>query len=49
MKRDIDMHSTARIALLTFLLTLGIVGVGMHIGHSMWKDTVDPCYGYAIC
>lgn len=43
------MRKATGIALLTFLLILGIAGGGVKIVNSLWSAESDPCLGYAIC
>lgn len=43
------MRKATGIALLTFLLILGIAGGGAKLVNSLWSSANDPCLGYAIC
>lgn len=43
------MRNTIGIAVLAFMLILGIAGAGAHIIYSPPLDASDFCYGYAIC
>lgn len=43
------MKKAAQIALLAFLLFIGVAGGGAKIVNSLRSGAGDPCLGYAIC
>ena len=47
--RKDDMKKAVQIALLAFLLFIGVAGGSAKIVNSLRSGASDPCLGYAIC